>query len=317
MYKESIGKVISIHYTYDEKVGYTLRPNIKDALRSINTDSKANRVVKYPFDPNKRTVAFIGDSTVFGYLVKDGESFPYLLSEKNPKLNIVNMGVPAYGVENIEATLEYKLEELKPEVVFVSILWPFYDPKKYNFIEHKKLLKKRIPNRYSGIIIDKLDPFSDTVGYIDKPMEIQNNIHESGLTMIQLNLKIPKDGVVKHASVYIPSIQFKKAIFKLKIFREYKNEEWGEIGSSGLFNLKPGANDLILENEINVKEGDVIGFFASGTTPAINTLEGWAKTYYQPGDISKLSLQKMKKNPATEKYAITVKVQHAKFKKFI
>jgi hypothetical protein len=25
----------------------------------------------------------------------------------------------------------------------------------------------------------------------------------------------------------------------------------------------------------------------------------------------------MKKNPATEKYAITVKVQHAKFKKFI
>ena len=73
----------------------------------------------------------------------------------------------------------------------------------------------------------------------------------------------------------------------------------------------------ILENEINVKEGDVIGFFASGTTPAINTLEGWAKTYYQPGDISKLSLQKMKKNPATEKYAITVKVQHAKFKKFI
>ena len=154
------------------------------------------------------------------------------------------MGVPAYGIENIEALLEYKIDKINPDIVFIAILWPFYDPKNYDFIKHKELMKRKIPKRFHGITINS-NP--NVIGSIDSPINKANNVPEPrDITILNLNKKINIDGLIKKFEVIIPKNGFKKANLKLKVFRRSKSifnssvNHFKEIGSSELLNYNQG-----------------------------------------------------------------------------
>ena len=152
------GKAGFPQYTYDNITGYSLRKNINDNFISVETDSYGNRKAFRDFDPQKKSIVLIGDSTVFGWGVRDEQTFAYKIgqNEKFSCLNIVNLGVPSYSLGNISEVIKYKANEYNPAIIFTAVLWPwkafeapFYGPnpkddwKKVN----KEYFKKKVPLR--------------------------------------------------------------------------------------------------------------------------------------------------------------------------
>ena len=121
------GKAGSKQYTYDDITGYSLRRNISDQVLGINTDQFGNRNTARKYDKKKKSILFVGDSTVFGWGVRDEDSYVYLLSKK-PKFacfNIINLGVPSYSLGNIKEVIDNKSLQYDPLIIFTSITWPW------------------------------------------------------------------------------------------------------------------------------------------------------------------------------------------------
>lgn len=115
------------HYTFDPLTGYSLIPSIVDREAFITTDQYGLRITGRPVDIARKSVIFVGDSTVFGWGVKDTKNFVYLISQSQDlkEFNVINMGVPAYSLGHIKAVLENKVARFNPALVFVQILWPW------------------------------------------------------------------------------------------------------------------------------------------------------------------------------------------------
>lgn len=121
------------HLMFDEATGYSLKPNINDKIRSICTDSFGFRKTSKAYNALKKSIIFVGDSVVFGWGVKDEETFVYKLSldHQFDSFNIINMGVPAYGPGAIMATIKNKVPKYNPKIVVISVLWPSGDINKF------------------------------------------------------------------------------------------------------------------------------------------------------------------------------------------
>ncbi len=148
------GLADSRHYTFDPKTGYALIPNIHDEKQFITTDQHGFRTTGKAIDPDRESIIFVGDSTVFGWGVRDEAAFPYLLAHQDSlnNFNIINMGVPSYSIGHIVQVLEEKVPLYKPKIVFVAILWPWkpFDGyssstawKKVDFDFYKKTIPSR------------------------------------------------------------------------------------------------------------------------------------------------------------------------------
>ena len=69
----------------------------------------------------KPTIAFIGDSFVWGYDAEANERFTELLREKMPEHRIVNAGVTAYGTDQEYLVLRRLWDRIKPNVVVLMV----------------------------------------------------------------------------------------------------------------------------------------------------------------------------------------------------
>ena len=69
----------------------------------------------------KPTIAFIGDSFVWGYDAEQNERFTELLREKMPEHRIVNAGVTAYGTDQEYLVLRRLWDRIKPNVVVLMV----------------------------------------------------------------------------------------------------------------------------------------------------------------------------------------------------
>ena len=123
----NIGKVWFSQYTYDPYTGYSLIKNIRDHYLKVNTDYLGNRSTSLPYDPKKQSILLIGDSTTFGWLASDQETFAYKLSQAKEFrcYNVVNLGVPSYSLGQISNVIKYKAPQYKPVLIATSILWPW------------------------------------------------------------------------------------------------------------------------------------------------------------------------------------------------
>ncbi len=128
------GHPVPQHYTYDPVTGYALIPNIVDPKQQITTDENGFRITSRRIDPNKPSIIFVGDSTVFGWGVGDTQTYLYLLAQ-NPALmdyNVINMGVPSYSLGHDVAVIKNRCPRFNPKIVLVSILWPYKPFKSYS-----------------------------------------------------------------------------------------------------------------------------------------------------------------------------------------
>jgi lysophospholipase L1-like esterase len=115
--------------------GFALKPGYKSTIYNVN--SAGFRGEELPKDIKDRFVILaLGESTTFGWGVKDNQTYPYYLGEYLREFElakmttqraslVINAGVPSYSSSQ---TLEYLKEilngnSIKPDVILLNILW--------------------------------------------------------------------------------------------------------------------------------------------------------------------------------------------------
>jgi lysophospholipase L1-like esterase len=104
----------------DPKLGFELRPN---SFVAAEVDYRINgEGFRGPALNPKRAgvtrLAVFGDSIVFGYWVSESDAFPAQLgSLLGPKVEVLNLGVPGYNLDQEVENLRGRLDSLKPDIV--------------------------------------------------------------------------------------------------------------------------------------------------------------------------------------------------------
>jgi hypothetical protein len=102
--------------------------NDSNAVLSTNSEGYRN---SFDFSQSHRDPIFmLGDSFTFGEEVSDKETYTYLLNEKFKDQKFYNLGVNAYGYDQMLLTLKKYIELYKPKTVVVS----------YNFVDLDRAL---------------------------------------------------------------------------------------------------------------------------------------------------------------------------------
>jgi lysophospholipase L1-like esterase len=110
---------------FDSKLGWTPIKNanyIYDGLKiSINSVGLRSSEV----NPSKEHVLVVGDSVTFGVGVSNDETFPYFLGRRIEKkyrnIQVLNLGVPGYGLDQYYLRLKRYIVDLKPKIIIVLI----------------------------------------------------------------------------------------------------------------------------------------------------------------------------------------------------
>ncbi|TMI99733.1 MAG: SGNH/GDSL hydrolase family protein [Alphaproteobacteria bacterium] len=112
-------------YNYDAELGWFPVPNSDVTFTGIRTikvrhNSLGLRDIEHDTAP-KPTIAFVGDSFVWGYDAEQNERFTELLRARMPEHRIVNAGVTAYGTDQEYLTLRRLWDRIKPNVVVLMV----------------------------------------------------------------------------------------------------------------------------------------------------------------------------------------------------
>lgn len=112
-------------YNYDAELGWVPIRNSSltfTGLRTINVhhNSLGLRDIEHDSAP-KPTIAFLGDSFVWGYDAEADERFTEALRAKLPAHRIVNAGVTAYGTDQEYLLLKRLWSRIKPDVVVLMV----------------------------------------------------------------------------------------------------------------------------------------------------------------------------------------------------
>jgi hypothetical protein len=120
------------------EIAYVHKPNLTQArargLAMINTDSLGLRAqtagLRYgPKDKNEYRIAIAGDSVTFGEGIQDTEDTFSRVVEKilnkkqmDMKVRVFNYGASAYSVQQMSATLQYRMLDIQPDLVVMAII---------------------------------------------------------------------------------------------------------------------------------------------------------------------------------------------------
>lgn len=112
-------------YSYDAELGWVPIANSVltfTGIRTINVrhNSLGLRDIEHDATP-KPTIAFIGDSFVWGYDAEAEERFTEVLRARMPEHRIVNAGVTAYGTDQEYLLLKRLWRRIKPDVVVLMV----------------------------------------------------------------------------------------------------------------------------------------------------------------------------------------------------
>jgi lysophospholipase L1-like esterase len=112
-------------YNYDAELGWFPVPNSDvtfTGIRSVSVrhNSLGLRDIEHDTAP-KPTIAFFGDSFVWGYDAEQNERFTELLRANMPEHRILNAGVTAYGTDQEYLLLRRLWDRIKPSVVVLMV----------------------------------------------------------------------------------------------------------------------------------------------------------------------------------------------------
>ncbi|MEM9541947.1 MAG: hypothetical protein AAGA60_20925, partial [Cyanobacteria bacterium P01_E01_bin.42] len=105
--------------------GWTPRANLNVTIGDVTytTNQQGHRALKdYEPNPQQYTVLVVGDSYSFGIDTDDSFLWTNLLQEKDRRLNIINLGVAGYGLDQIYITLKETIETYKPDLVIAAFI---------------------------------------------------------------------------------------------------------------------------------------------------------------------------------------------------
>jgi len=115
---------------YDSILGWKFLPdgNVNCVTSEYNvnykTNSKGLRDKEYDYDKprGKFRIVCLGDSVTFGWGVSAEERFTEILENKFRNVEVINMGVPAYGVDQMLLFLKREGVKYNPDLVIVYLI---------------------------------------------------------------------------------------------------------------------------------------------------------------------------------------------------
>lgn len=110
-----------LQHEYDSELGWIPRSSIEhpfqlNRLTTIKTNAFGMRDKEW-VDSDQPTIAFIGDSFVWGADVEASERFTDLIQSRMPGLQFRNLGVSGYGTDQTYLLLQRYWDTIKPDLV--------------------------------------------------------------------------------------------------------------------------------------------------------------------------------------------------------
>lgn len=115
---------------YHPRLGWVLKKNAASALEKngwkipVTTNSLGLRGAREYFKAKpagKIRIYAAGDSFTFGYGVRDGETFPQWMETLDSRYEVMNMGVPGYGTDQIQLFADDFGYAYSPDIVLFVI----------------------------------------------------------------------------------------------------------------------------------------------------------------------------------------------------
>jgi len=115
---------------YDSILGWKLLPdgsvNCVTSEYNVNykTNSKGLRDKEYDYDKprGKFRIVCLGDSVTFGWGISAGDRFTEILESKFRNVEVINIGVPAYGLDQMLLFLKREGVRYNPDLVVVYLI---------------------------------------------------------------------------------------------------------------------------------------------------------------------------------------------------
>jgi|GEM_PF-3139349 len=112
----------------DELLGSKLKPNAREnAVCSDFEVSYETNDLGLRDDPLRESdefrILFLGDSQTFGWGVPFGERFTERIEQNIPGVQVINAGVPGYGIHQMKLWLEHHGFDLKPDLVVLTFIY--------------------------------------------------------------------------------------------------------------------------------------------------------------------------------------------------
>lgn len=89
-------------------------------------------------DPSRFLVLAVGDSFTFGAEADDADTWPARLEALDPRLQVLNLGVSAYGLDQMALRLEQALDTLRPQLVVAAFIDDDLNRSMLGFRDYKK-----------------------------------------------------------------------------------------------------------------------------------------------------------------------------------
>jgi hypothetical protein len=112
---------------YSPTRGWVLQPNLRDKVVGdtvLNTNSRGWRGVE-EYDEVKsanQRIMVLGDSFTFGMDVADNQTYAHHLSELLPQTEVLNLGVPGYGHDQMLLYYQEEGVKYRPDVVIIGFV---------------------------------------------------------------------------------------------------------------------------------------------------------------------------------------------------
>ncbi|WP_204104584.1 MULTISPECIES: SGNH/GDSL hydrolase family protein [Spirulina sp. CCY15215] len=133
-----------LHDTHPTR-GWTPKPNLSVTIDNIKytTNQQGHRALKdYKPNPEQYTVLVVGDSYTFGIDTDDSFLWTNLLQAKDRRLNIINLGVGGYGLDQIYITLKESIKTYQPDLVIAAFISDDIFRMRFDFRDYKKPILK-------------------------------------------------------------------------------------------------------------------------------------------------------------------------------
>ncbi len=120
-----------VFFVPDQQAGHTLRPNLRlvSSTYRVSTNRHGFRGPELALKKSDETVriAVLGGSSVFGYLVPDGQDscreLQTLLTQPGQPIEVINAGVPGYNLHQCRQRYQHQVAALQPDVVLLYLGW--------------------------------------------------------------------------------------------------------------------------------------------------------------------------------------------------
>lgn len=112
-------------HRYSERYGWDLRPGARqrvgDSWVSVNLQGYRGEPLPPQAQSHRQRVVLLGDSVTFGTYVGDGQTFADILQARDNQLEVINLAVQGYGLDQELLRLEREGLHYEPGVVVVNV----------------------------------------------------------------------------------------------------------------------------------------------------------------------------------------------------